>query len=333
MNTQRIETPPVDVKKKPVSYFFWVTIVGLAIISLGLAVIGSYRAMNSSGTGTYDIPQTTLETIFSETAERARVIVAPDVESLLSTVYAPAYAAVPRYADFHFSVLGEYTELTEAARGQMSASLYEKLFAGYQDRLSDAARSLDQRFSEAYAQELKNKVQLQVPSENLSLPLGDMTQVALQDALERAKITFPLATVAAGVASSGSLKAVSAIMAKKMAAKIGAKAAAKGVAKGGGIMAGAGGGALLCSWSGPGAAVCGVVGGATAWFLADAVIVNIDEYYNRGEFEAELRAMIDEDKATKKKLLEAALRDKAFEMDKASKAMLEDFTLDDLSKN
>ena len=116
-----------------------------------------------------------------------------------------------------------------------------------------------------------------------------------------------------------------------MATKIAAKAAIKGVAKGGSVLAAAGSGALICSWSGPGAALCGIVGGTAAWFLTDAAIVNIDEYYNRAEFEAELRMIIDGDKRAKEVMIEAALARKASTMDEASDRILEEFTLRDLS--
>ena len=61
--------------------------------------------------------------------------------------------------------------------------------------------------------------------------------------------------------------------------------------------------------------MCGIVGGAAAWFLTDAVVVNIDEYFNREDFEAELRAILDEDRAEKHELLAAALEAKAATMD------------------
>ena len=85
---------------------------------------------------------------------------------------------------------------------------------------------------------------------------------------------------------------------------------------------------LLCSWSGPGAAACGVVGAVAAWLVTDAVIINLDEYFNRDEFEAELRQIIGEDRAEKKLLLEAALKEKAIIMDAAAK----DFTMRELSE-
>jgi hypothetical protein len=87
------------------------------------------------------------------------------------------------------------------------------------------------------------------------------------------------------------------------------------------VVTGVGGGALLCSWSGPGAAVCGIVGGAAAWFLTDAAVINIDEYFNREDFEAELRAILDEDRAEKHELLVTALQQKAAAMDAALEAI------------
>jgi len=77
------------------------------------------------------------------------------------------------------------------------------------------------------------------------------------------------------------------------------------------VLVGAGSGALLCSWSGPGAAACGVVGGVVAWFVTDAVIVNIDEVLNRDDFEAELRQILLDNRAHHRAALESALAEKA----------------------
>ena len=87
------------------------------------------------------------------------------------------------------------------------------------------------------------------------------------------------------------------------------------MAKGGSALAGAGGGALLCSWSGPGAAVCGVIGGAAAWLLADAAVIGIDEFFNREEFESQLRMILDEDRAQRRDQFSAALAKKAAAID------------------
>ena len=234
---------------------------------------------------------------------------------MLDSVYDPAYAAIPTYADFHYSVFGEYVEMTEAVRGQMSDALYERLFDGFEQRLMTAASDLDQRYAAEYQRELREQIEEQVSTEGILLPLGEVTDSVLQDAIARAHTTFPLATVAAGIVGSGSLKVVTATIGKKLTAKIAAKASAKTLAKGGGLITGFGGGTLLCSWSGPGAAICGVAGGAVAWFLTDAVVLNIDEHFNREDFEAELRAILDEDRAEKRDLLVASLQAKATAMD------------------
>lgn len=311
-------------------FYFWATILTLAIGTALLVVFGSVRNQTDISSE-YEISPTTLETIFSDTAEVARLAVEPDVGAVLRSVYAPVYAAIPIYAEFHYSVLGEYTELTEAALGQMSGAIEERLFSGFGTRLNGAAQTLDQRYVDEYQNALRDNIQAKIPAEKLSLPLGQMSQSVLEDAMSRARITFPISSVSAGIVGSGGLKAIAALIAKKMAAKIAAKAALKGVAKGGGVLAGAGGGALLCSWSGPGAALCGIVGGTAAWLLTDAAIVNIDEYYNRAEFEDELRMMIDDDMRAKEVMIEAALVSKAAAMDVASGSILEEFTLRDLS--
>ncbi|MEP3333614.1 hypothetical protein [Sedimentitalea sp.] len=310
-------TSSVNAKYGIAARFFWTAVALLAVATLALTVASSLQTTNSSLQHSVEIEPTLLQTILSDTAISAQKAVAPDIDAYLDTVYAPAYAAIPAYADFHYSVLGEYIELTAAATGQMSDAIHERLFDGFEKRLTEAAAKLDKRYVEEYQRILEKKVAQQVSPGGATPLLGEVTDAVLQDAISRAHTTLPLATVAAGIVGSGSLKLVSATIAKKLAAKVAAKASAKGLAKGGGVLAGAGGGALLCSWSGPGAAVCGFLGGAAAWLLTDAVVVNIDEYFNREDFEDELRKMLDEDRAEKREQLTAALRDKAVAMDAA----------------
>lgn len=306
---------------------FWATIVLFALATIGLSVFGSLQTKQPDSHTPTEIPRTTLERILSTTATAAKDAVVPDVETLLDTVYAPAYAAIPEYADFHYSVLGEYVELTQAVQGKMSESLHERLFDGFSERFETAAAILDQRLLDTYRSILDERVAAELSSEGITQLSGGATEVVLDDARARARVTLPIATVAAGIAGSGSLKVISASIAKKLAAKIATKASGKVVAKGGGILTGAGGGALLCSWSGPGAVVCGVVGGTAAWLLTDAVVLNIDEYFNREDFEADLRGILDEDRAEKHAMLIAAMEKNAAAMDAS---VDEIFTLRDL---
>ena len=327
-------------RKKMMSYSFWGTIILLAIATVGLSLIGSFRsatlteddssiAIVETAPAPVELPQTTIERIVTEAAGKAYVLVAPSVNELLENVYQPVYAAIPVYASYHYSVFGEYIELSEAVRGEMSAGIYERLYDGFETRLSDTATLLDLNYSEEFQNALQAEIEVELPEGSLPVPLGPLTQTAKSDALRRASVTVPLAAVAATLVGSGALATVTSAIAAKLAAKIGVKAAAKVAAKGGGVLAGAGGGALICSWSGPGAIACGAIGGLVAWFVTDAVVVNIDEYFNRDDFEAELRLLIDEDRAAMTLLLENTLQDKALEMG----ANPEYFTLLELGKN
>jgi hypothetical protein len=291
---------------------FWATVIFLAVITIGLTFVGRVDPHDGR---TVEYSRTTLERLLSETALAAKEVVELEIDALLESVYGPAYSAIPEYATFHYSVLGQYIELSAAVRGQMSDGLYDRIFNGFEQRLTEAASILDQRYVEAYQVILQDQISGQLAVDNISLPLGEITDAVLKDAVARAQVTLPLGTAVAGIVGSGSLKAASATIAAKLATKIATKAAAKGVVKGGTILAGAGGGALLCSWSGPGAVVCGVVGGTAAWFLTDSVVINIDEYFNREDFENDLREILDEDRAQVRDLLMLALENKAAAMD------------------
>lgn len=223
------------------SRFFWATVLLLAVATIGLTVVDGMRSKEIPGPATVEISPTTLERLLSDTANAAKESVEADINELLDAVYGPAYAAIPAYADFHYSVLGEYVELTEAVRGQMSAGLYERLFDGFEQRLTDTASILDERYVYEYKSNLQNQIAGQLSVGGISLPLGDVTDAVLQDAIARAQTTLPLATLAVGIVGSGSLKVVSATIAKKLAVKVVAKASAKGLAKGGGVLTGVGG--------------------------------------------------------------------------------------------
>ena len=323
---------------KTMSRAFWISIVAMTLVFVALTIIGSLRSPvtgNTSGgvsslqsPAPLEVPKTILERILSEAAKQAHVIVAPSIDDKLADVYAPVYAAIPIYADFHYSIFGEYTELTQAALGRMDKALYEELFDGFEDRLERAADLLDQEYTNIYINAVQDGIRKEFPSVNNGTLLGPFTQAVILDATRRAKITTPLATVAAATAGRGALKASTSVISRKIAARVAAKVAAKGVAKGGGILVGAGSGALLCSWSGPGAVLCGVVGGVGAWLVTDKVVISLDEYFHRDEFEAELRQIIDEDRAKKRSLLKDALKEKSSKMD----AVAKNFTLRELSE-
>lgn len=278
---------------------FWLTICALALASLNLALIAVLRPPAPQ-----EWPASRLETLLRDSAAEAEAAAADQLDPLLAQVYAPVHAAVPAYADFHYSVWGEYVELGQAAFGEMEQALQQRLFDGFSERLDLALSTLDAGYANAFAASVDAR--LQTAASAGGAPLGPLSDTAIANTMARARISAPVAGVA-GLAGSGALKLLAKGVAKKVSAKIAAKAAAKAGAKGSGVLAGAGGGAALCAWSGPGAALCGVVGGAAAWLLADAALIKLDEILHRDAFEAELHALIDQDRALRTAALRAAL--------------------------
>lgn len=320
-NTIKPEADHSDSRRgRYASAYFWATILTLVVTVIGLTIVGQLKL----GTESHDIQErieiapTILEKVLSEATEKARAAALNQLNVELEHVYEPAFSKISEYTDFHYSVLGQYTELWETARGELVAALEERLLRGFGERLHSATSTLDKAFLNEFRRNLPDMgAGKSGPEDNPSI-FGELTQTVLQDAKDRVAYTYPVATVSAVAVGSGSLKIVATTIGKKIALKISATAAAKGILKGGGVLTGAGSGALICSWSGPGAAVCGVVGGAVAWLLADAVIVNIDEYFNSDDFEAEIRAILLEDMAEKRAVLESAITQKAIQVEKGN---------------
>ena len=323
-------TPP-DGSRRRLAIAFWGAIALCAVATVLLAVVGTLRspapapeAAAPAAPAPVEFASEQLQRLFGGALDTAGQVMVPNVEAALDRIYAPVYDAIPVYADFHYSVLGEYTELSEAAFGTMSEGLNERLYAGFADRFATEAAKLDTQFAAAFREALGAGVQAELTVDGQILPLGRMSEAAITDALGRARVTVPVAGLAVALTGSKALAAITAAIGKKIAGKVAVKAAAKATAKGTSIAGGAGAGALACSWAGPGAVLCAAVGGAAMWFAADALIVNLDEYFNRDEFEAELRLLVDEDKAAKHAALTDGLAEKVV-------AMSESFTMQDLA--
>ena len=306
--------PPAG-SAKTASRAFWGTIAVLAIGSMAAAIIG----IVATPAPTVEATPTQLERMLSQAARSALDRMAPKVDAQLAEIYAPVYDGIAAYADFHYSIKGEYTELFLTVAGRMEASLQERLFDGFEEAFEKAAGRLDRQFVTAYESALDDQVRELLAAQRPDAVLGPATQLVLGGATERAKVSIPVAT-AASAAGGGGVKALMAGVAKKLGAtiagKVAAKTAAKTALKGAGVLGGAGTGVAACAWGGPWAIACGVVGGVGGWLLADAVIVNLDEAMNREDFEAELRSLVDGHRLAVRERLMDALKAKSREMDR-----------------
>ena len=124
-------------KRKTASNFFWGTILILLAISIG----GNFKnLLNISQTlikneelqnflKVKEVPLenevelTSLEEIIKEAATKARDDLFLKLDKSMEKVYSPVYAAIPVYASFHYSVLGEYTELSEVLLEKSSSAI------------------------------------------------------------------------------------------------------------------------------------------------------------------------------------------------------------------
>ena len=337
-NEQNKGEQGADRQRKLFTRFFWGTIIFLAVASLVLVAIGLIRSEQSTSdlrdesptvaeeaaSQEVEIERSTLQEVFERAARTARTQTSNEINPLLDELYRPVYGGITSYADFHYTVLGEYTELVGAALGSAADAIEKKLYNDFDERLERVASTLDARFADEFRTALMQELQAEIPSVLSDVPLAPITQRAIEDALARVQVTVPVGTVMAAIGGAAAIKAVSAAIAAKVATKVAAKAAGKGVAKGTGILGGIGAGALVGSWLGPpGAAIGGIIGGAAAWLAVDAAVISIDEYFNRDDFEADLRMMVDEHRSVVRSHLISALEQKSED--------IENFTLHDLS--
>ena len=323
--------------KPHLSRWFWGAIIAMALISFALSLASVVRNPAASPETTQqgssnpegEISAAELKARLNGANQTALAVIKARIPIVLDEAYRPVYAAIPTYATYHYSVWGEYAELTAAALGDVGGKLQETLFADLGSRLDQAGIKLDASFNEAFKASLEEGADTPM---QMGGAVGKLTRAAINDTLERMVVTAPVGTAAAigtGVAVKAAVKA----MAKKIAAKLAIKTAAKTGGKWAAAGTAAGGGAVLCSWSGPGAGLCAAVGGVGAWIVADYGIVKMDEYWNRAEFEADLQAMVDEQKKEHRIALERAMEARALAVQELTAEIVQnhDFTLRELS--
>lgn len=332
---------PPEPKKNLFPKIFWGTIYVMMGLTLGLLVLGIVASNNvdeapsfterlnqavSRPPDTVEIESTVLRRYFSEASQFAYETAVIEIDPLLDELYAPVYAGITEYADFHYSIVGEYTELSSALVGQMGQSIESIMYKGYEERLEAIFTQLDTVYASAFRSSLNNLIESDLPPGVSVDSLGTLTNTAINDAISRAYVTVPVATAAASVGGFAMAKVVSKKIITKLVTKAATKTSAKVVAKGAtSFFAGAGTGAAVGTLLGPvGTAVGGVVGGVATWFAADAAIISVDEYFNRDDFENELRLMVDENREELKHFLLEAMASKKVDMD--------DFTLRELSR-
>lgn len=313
-------------KSRPLfSLFFWGSIYVMIAMTLALLLLGLWQGSRQSSAESESIETLTSELVtpdppveiesgtlrryLRQANQQAFEASSAQLDQLLDQLYAPVYTGISDYADFHYSIRGEYTELASAAMGQIGDKLQEMMFAGFDERLAATSISLDNTYASVFQSSLTTLIQSELPDGLQLESLGSMTRAAIDSATSRVQVTVPVATATASVGGFAMAK----LLSTKVATKIAAKTAVKG---GTSLLGGTGAGAAAGAVFGPvGSAVGAVIGGVSAWLAADAVIIGIDEYFNRDEFELQLRELVDNNKAQLRTHLLTALAAKQIDMD------------------
>ena len=234
--------------------------------------------------------------------------VVPDMRSAIDTevdrAFEPVYAQIPRFADYHYSIVGEYTELAAILTGKGGEKLRGMLSddIGLEASLGQVSSALNDRFQSGMSEAVSGiRGELDAQMDLEQAELGLLTEaVALTFDDVEARFRSDLVALRAGGAIAGALVAgrfLARRVATRMAAKAGTRVAAKTAVRAASPIGAGAVGVAACAWSGPFAVLCGAGAAAGAWFLTDAAIIAVDEAINRDDFEAELRAMVDNRKA------------------------------------
>ena len=235
------------------------------------------------------------------------------IEKQIDRAFAPAYEQIPAFLDWHYSIVGQYTELGQAALGALEEAIESRLFADLQERIGTATESVGRVMQEEMRTEIENwlRRESQTVPPGLATTYERMLEVTVANTVERFTVSaVPSAVVAVG-AGAGSTVAVAVVakaVAKKVMATMGLKTVGKTVGGFWSRLGGVVGGATIGTVLGPfGAVVGGVAGGAAAWLALDGAVVNIDERLHREDLERELIELVDEQKARVKSAMATAV--------------------------
>ena len=254
-------------------------------------------------------------TIGEEFGDKAKAEIEIFIDEKIDAVFDPLYEQIPKFAEFHYSVTGEYAEIIAALSGEMGNRVQDILFkevgfeSNLQNELAEIAQFSKDKISDAVERindDIQNKIELSNDDINLLTKTLELTSQDVGNrfsSLEYSTIRGDGVTI--GLTATGSVLAKT--MGKKLATKVAGKVAVKTAAKAGGVLGGAGAGAAVCAPGGPiASAFCGFFGGVAVWLAVDKFIVEIDEHFNRDDFEKDLRDMVDEQKQEIKNGLKAS---------------------------
>ncbi|MEL6977685.1 MAG: hypothetical protein AAGM38_03275 [Pseudomonadota bacterium] len=304
-------------------FSFWRMALGLAAIALGMTLYALFFVdkLTARDDGSLEVRAQDAERwerqlpillgFQKEVFDASRAEIEASISRHVDAAFAPVYDQVEPYSDFHYSIQGQYVELSSAVIGEFTETIWTRLYeaADFEANMARASEAIgadaDAALTDAFAKlQARTQSAMGFSLSDMGL-LTDVATLSQASALARFDVAYSAARVAGAVLgrqlTRRGMQAFTAQFARIMAAKLAARTAARSAGVGAGATTGAATGAI----GGPiGSAVGGAVGALVGWFLTDAVAISIDEAINREAFEAQVVEMIDSQKeATKAGLL------------------------------
>jgi hypothetical protein len=213
------------------------------------------------------------------------------VDINIDNAFAPMQNNVDIFLDFHYSVLGGYTELGAAAINKIEATIEKKLVnSDFKAKMKEAFQRIDSKFDDGVKSHLDVIHKSAIVGVDLELNKKILKKLEKDINNLRLKQGRKLDTV------SG-VRFVPKIV-KKISTKIAVKATGIIVTSvtDVGTFTSVGTAALAGSACGPFVWICSPLFAATAWLTSDAIVVSVDEHFNREEFKSDILKMINEEK-------------------------------------
>ncbi|MEA3387170.1 MAG: hypothetical protein U9Q66_02015 [Patescibacteria group bacterium] len=215
------------------------------------------------------------------------------IEYKVNQAFAPVYNNIDTFLNFHYSVVGEYTELIGAATNEIGSTIKDKLFGEiFDSNLKQVKEQVNHKYIETLKEHF-NQIDT-LATKDINKTLNSQIFSKLNEDIKQ-RTSVQIIKLGSIIGTATAVKIVGAVSAKiiaktttKLAAKSAIKTSAKVAASGTAGTAG-----LSC---GPFAWICSPVAATVAWFGMDAIVVSADEYMNREEFKQDIIAMLDKEK-------------------------------------
>jgi hypothetical protein len=243
---------------------------------------------------------------FAAGGEAARAVLERELAAGLEDVFDQARARLPAFADWYFSLQGEYSRMAMAAMslvdpaaagfvGERAQALvfprWEEDLAALEEALATTLDAGNEALRTGWLAELSARLApYRVPAPihvgegaggSRALELESMAADLVRQERDAFEGRLRLSTVAAGAAAGS-------VVWRASASRAGARRiAGRGVARAG---TAAGGAAAVCGPGGPAAIGCAVVAGAATWLATDWALLKIEEARHREQLIEALEA-------------------------------------------